>query len=440
MTFLGDVAAIARRGRPMAGRAGWGLMDQAFSSLTNFALGIIVARNVPIAEFGAFSLAIAAYFLAVNITRAFPMQPLAIRYSAVMPGTWRRGSAASLGFVLLVGVVTGLGFVAVGLLLGGTIGPAFIAIGLTMPGLLLQDGWRSAFFAAGKGSKAFQNDLIWACTLFPALGLLMATGQTSVFWLTLAWGGAATIAAVAGVAQTRIRPRPRMAGSWWREHRDLGPRYLTEAAVSTGAGQLAFYGVGLVAGLSSVGAFRAAQLMFGPLQVLSLGIGLIAVPEGVRVMNRSLGRLERGALAMSAGLAVVAVGWGLVLLLIPVSFGEWLMGSTWNAAAPLFVPLTVAYAGALALSGPVMTLRVVANARRSLRANLLTSAVTFILVVGGAWQGAALGAAWGFAVGYWLGAAAWWRQSLLAIRERRVELATSGRDTNPPADRDTLLP
>ena len=48
----------ARRARPVAGRAGWGLIDQAFSSLTNFALGILIARTVPIAEFGAFSLAV----------------------------------------------------------------------------------------------------------------------------------------------------------------------------------------------------------------------------------------------------------------------------------------------------------------------------------------------------------------------------------------------
>ncbi len=412
----------ARRVRPLAGRAGWGLIDQAFSSLTNFALGIIVARSVPLADFGAFSLAFAAYLLAVNITRAFPMQPLAIRYSAVTPDLWRRGSAAALGSVLLVGVVGGIAFIPVGLLLGGAIGAAFVALGLTLPGLLLQDGWRSAFFAAGQGSQAFRNDLVWASTLLPGLGLMVVIGETSIFWLTLAWGGAATVAAVIGIVQSGNRPRPLMALSWWREHRDLGPRYLTEAAVNSGAGQAATYGVGLVAGLSSVGALRAALLMFGPLQILSTGIGLIAVPEGVRAMNRSLVVLERAALAMSAGLVVVAIGWGAVLLVIPESFGRALMGSTWDAALPLFVPLAVSFAGLLAMTGPMMTLRAVANSRRSLRANLVTSAATLILIVAGASAGAALGAAWGAAVAAWLGTAAWWRQSIMAIRDRRGEL------------------
>ena len=332
----------------------------------------------------------------------------------------RRHSGQSCSWVCVVG----LGFIPLGLLLGGTMGPAFVAFGLTLPGLLLQDGWRSAFFAAGKGSKAFQNDLVWACTLFPGLGLLAAAGQTSIFWLTLVWGWSATIAAVIGVIQSGVRPRPLMATSWWREHRDLGPRYLTEAVVSTGASQAAWYGVGVVAGLSAVGAMRAALLMFGPLQILSTGIGLMVVPEGVRAMNRSLTELERAALALSAGLVVVAVGWCVFLLLIPESFGVWLLGSTWDAVVPLLVPLGLTFAGLLAMIGPMTVLRAVANSRRSLRANVVTSIATFAFIVAGAWLGSALGAAVGAALAAWVGTAAWWRQSLLAIRDRRRKAVT----------------
>lgn len=429
----------ARRARPIAGRAGWGLIDQVFSSLTNFALGFIVARNVPIAEFGAFSLAFAAYLLAVNMTRAFPMQPLAIRYSATAPDEWRRGSAAALGTVLLVGLlVGGLGFIPLGLLAGGTMGVAFVAFGLTLPGLLLQDGWRSAFFAAGQGSKAFQNDLVWACTLFPGLGFLAATGQTSILWLILVWGLSATIAAVIGVIQSGVRPRPLQARSWWHEHRDLGPRFLTEAVVSSGAGQAAWYGVGVVAGLSAVGAMRAALLLFGPLQILSTGIGLMVVPEGVRAMNRSLTDLERAALALSAALVILAVGWSIFLLLIPEAIGIELLGSTWDAVVPLLLPLGVTFAGLLAMIGPMTVLRAVANSRRSLRANVVTSIATLTFIVIGAWLGSALGASIGAALAAWVGTAAWWRQSLLAIRDRRQDdrlrdtISIAGMPESPP--------
>ena len=414
----------ARRARPVAGRAGWGLIDQAFSSLTNFALGIIVARTVPIAEFGAFSLAFAAYLLAVNLTRAFPMQPLAIRYSAATADAWRRGSAAALGSVLLVGLVGGLAFVPLGLLLGGTIGLAFVALGLTLPGLLLQDGWRSAFFAAGQGSKAFRNDLVWACTLFPWLGLIAATGQTSIFWLTVAWGGAATIAAVVGLIQTGIRPQPLMARSWWREHRDLGPRYLTEAVVSTGANQAAMYGVGIVAGLSAVGAVRAGLLLFGPLQILLAGISLMVVPEGVRALQHSVGRLGRGAVVLSVGLAAIALIWGIMLQLIPEPVGHVLLGDTWDAAKPLFGPLTLAYAGLMGGIGAAIVLRALANARRSLRANLFGSTANGVAILGAALAGS-LGATWGFAAAAGLGLLGWWRQAALAVNDAAEDDSTA---------------
>ena len=57
-------------------------------------------------------------------------------------------------------------------LLGGTARLAFLALGLTLPGLLLQDSWRYSFFALGRGSQAFLNDMIWAVTLLPALVVL----------------------------------------------------------------------------------------------------------------------------------------------------------------------------------------------------------------------------------------------------------------------------
>ena len=60
--------------------------------------------------------------------------------------------------------------------------------------------------------------------------------------------------------------------------------------------QLRFYGVGLVAGLAAVGTLRAGQLLFGPVQMVFLGSGLIAVPEGARALAVSLERLRRASL------------------------------------------------------------------------------------------------------------------------------------------------
>ena len=72
---------------------------------------------------------------------------------------------------------------------------------------MLQDSWRYSFFALGRGSQAFLNDIIWAVTLLPALLLLRVTGHASVFWFVSAWGAAATVAAAVGPLQARVMPR-----------------------------------------------------------------------------------------------------------------------------------------------------------------------------------------------------------------------------------------
>src|SRR5258706_8241603 len=90
--------------RPIVSRMGWSLADQALTSLTNFALGIVVARSVGPSDFGAFSLAFATYLAMLNASRAVATQPLLIRYVAVPAAVWRRGTQMATGTVLVLGL------------------------------------------------------------------------------------------------------------------------------------------------------------------------------------------------------------------------------------------------------------------------------------------------------------------------------------------------
>ena len=165
----------------------WGVADQAMSSLTNFLLSIYVARSLGAAQFGAFSLAYVTYGFTINASRGLSIEPLLIRFSATNPLTWRRATARCTGTALLVGLITGACALVAGPLVGGTTGRAFVALGLTLPGLMLQDSWRYAFFAIGRGQHAFLNDTIWAVLLLPSLTLLKMRGHPDVFWFVLAW-------------------------------------------------------------------------------------------------------------------------------------------------------------------------------------------------------------------------------------------------------------
>lgn len=415
-------------------RAGWGIADQAFSSLINFALGVLVARSVDLAAFGAFSLAIAAYLLAVSVLRAYPMDPLAIRYAAVRPEVFRHAASAATGTVVAAGVVLGVVVFVIGLVTTGPFSEALLALGITFPGLVLQDAWRSTFFASGRGRLALMNDIVWAAVEFPALALVITSGSRSIFLLVLAWGGSATVAALVGILRSSVMPRPWLAGAWWREHTDLGTRFIAEALARVVSGQIQLYGVGFVAGLGAVGALRAGQLLFGPMQVVAFGISMMAVPEGARALAVSLQRLQRVTLVISVGLAAAAVAWGVVVFVVPSEFGRLLLRSNWDAAHALVLPIFLGSVGTMVYYGAGIGVRSLAAAGRSLRATIVTSTLTLALGITGAAIGGASGSAWGLCVVAMAGTAIWWYEYRGAIRDRVLHgAATPGAASGPSA-------
>ncbi|MGH1555485.1 hypothetical protein ACRAWF_37645 [Streptomyces sp. L7] len=285
--------------RALVGRLSWGLADQAASSISNFAVGIYVARSLGVTAFGVFSLAWVTYGVVLNVSRGLATDPLVVRFSGVPQASWRGAVARSTGTAVCVGTALGVLCLAAGLGLGGRVGPAFAALGLMMPGLLLQDAWRFSFFAAGDGRKAFVNDIVWGIALIPAM--VVAAHVDTVAAFVLAWGASATVAAGYGCIQSGIRPRPAWARGWLREQRDLGYRYLVENVSLSGASQLRAYGLGVIVGVSAVGAVRGAELLLGPFLAVLMGLSPVTVPEAARVPRQAPQRLGRLPASTSAG-------------------------------------------------------------------------------------------------------------------------------------------
>ncbi len=410
-------AALGRRPNASLRRAGWAIADQAFSSLTNFALGVLVARTVDLAAFGAFSLAFAAYLVAVSVTRAYPMDPLAIRYAAAPREQFNHAASAATGTVVAVGFACGVALLVVSVAAGGHLSQSLLALGFTFPGLLLQDAWRSTFFAAGRGRDAFLNDLVWAIVEFPALAIIIASGGRSVFWPVLAWGGSATIAALVGIAQASTLPRPWLAIRWWHEHTDLGTRFIAEAVTRTASSQIQLYGVGLVAGLTAVGTLRAGQLLFGPVQVVTFGVSMMAVPEGARALAVSLGRLRRVTLIISVCLGAVAAAWGIVVLVFPDELGRLLLRAAWGPAHSLALPIFLSSTFTALYYGAGIGVRSLAAAGRSLRATTITSGLTLACGITGAALAGAEGSAWGLCAVAIAGTVTWWVEYRGALRD-----------------------
>jgi hypothetical protein len=429
---LAAISPAAMWARHLAGRLGWGMADQAMSSLTNFGVSIYVARTLGTVEFGAFSLAFATYLIVLAASRGLATDALAVRYSGVEPERWRRAVASASGTATSVGLIAGACCVVAGLGFGESTGAALLGLGLTLPGLLLQDSWRFAFFSAGKGRLAFVNDLTWALALVPAMAVVVVSGHSSVGWFMLAWGGSACFAAVVGAFQARLVPRPTQSVHWLRQHRDLAIRYLGESLSLSSASQIRLYGLAAIAGLAAAGSLRAAELLLGPLNTAIMGIALMAVPEAAVLLRRSLRRLQQFCLLLSCLGAGGALAWGMFLLLLPDAVGQQILHSTWYEASALLVPVTLAVAGFGFSIGAWAGVRALGAASRSLRAQVIGSVVYLTGAFGGTAIGGAAGAAWGSAAGTLIGAGVWWWELHQGVRDA----SSAEPDAAEPAERE----
>jgi O-antigen/teichoic acid export membrane protein len=264
---------------------------------------------------------------------------------------------------------------------------------------------------------------VWALVLVPALGIAVVTGHADVFWLTLAWGGAALVAAVVGAVQARLVPRPLATASWLRRHHGLAFRYLGENLTESGAYQLRTYGVSGVAGLAAVGSIRAAELLLGPVNVVVMGIANMAVPEVVRLLRRSTRHVRSFCLVVAGGQAGVALAFGLTLLLLPGRFGSQLLGPSWEPAQRLLLPVTLTAANTGLSVAAITGLRALGAASVSLRARLIAAGAAMTGGLVGATVSGASGAAWGVFAGTAIGAVTWWwhLHTQLGIQERSRE-------------------
>ena len=398
-------------------RFGWGLGDQALSSLTNFALGVLVATSVSTHDFGEFNLIFATYLLVLSVSRALATEPLVIRYTNTDEATWRDAARAASGTAFAISIVAGVVCIVGGLIAGGVGGGAFVVLGLMLPGLLVQDSWRFVFFSRARGAHAFLNDLAWAILLLGAAGSAHFLDRHNVALFVLCWGGAAGLAGIYGMYQLGLLPRPGRIMTWWHAHRGLSVRLAVQFMATSGIVQASVYAVALLASATALGSLRGASLLLGPSQVLVMGAGLVAVPEGARALRHSRHALRRLVLAVSLAIGVFASLWGVVAYNLPDSWGRSILGATWDSAHDLVVPVTITMVAAGIAAGATSGIRALGAASHSLRGGIVAAAMMATGSIWGAAINGAEGCAWGGAIAAWATVPVWWTQFHRALRE-----------------------
>lgn len=400
---------LAARRRPALRRGAWGVLDQVLSSLGNFALGLLVVRNVDIASFGVYSLLFVTYLLFLGTIRTLLSQPFTIRLPEHRD-TATPDQAAVLAGTLVVALAGSAAVVCFALITGGDSTRSLAAFAVVLPGLLMQDAYRLTFFALGRPRDAAVNDFVWTALMLLGAGTVVLMGFANVATLVLCWGGGASVAAVVGWMQCHVRPRLRGAWPYFRRNRDLGIPLTGDFWAQQGALQASTYGMGLIASVTVVGVFRGAAFLMGPLNLITNALAVVALPELARLRHTSLRAVTRTVTGLSALPALAAVLAGTIFVMVPDTWGTALMGPIWQRLDGVVVPFALARAAGGAAWGAIIGCRALEAATGMLRTRLIASPVSIILTLAGAAVAEARGAAIGMAVGETVGLVLWWLQ------------------------------
>jgi O-antigen/teichoic acid export membrane protein len=406
----------------VARRAGWNLVDQVISSGTNAALSILIARSVDESAFGSFAVTFTVYGFLVGTSRAISTSPLGVRFSDVPQHAFLGASSAAVGTAFGLGVVGGSICLAAGAAVGGATGQALLALGVILPALLTQDAWRFVFFAAGRPAAAALNDAVWAAAQIGTISALLIRGISTVAPLVLAWGAAAAAAAVLGLCQARIWPRPQRGRRWLRENRDLTGYLVAEFGTLQGCQQGALLVISVVASLEAIGALRGAQVLLGPVLVLQVAAFSFAVPELARKRGTLTERQwMRSALSVSAFVTVLGFGWGMLFLIAPDSVGRTLLGNSWIGTSAILLPMVLGQLGGNLAHGAAAALIAMDRAKVSLSLQMTFAPLTLLGGIGGVFVAGAEGAAWGLAAPFWILLPFWW----MKLRQQARQLTRS---------------
>jgi hypothetical protein len=387
--------------------AGWGMGDQALSSMSNFGVSLAAARASTTQEFGAFGIAFATYLIGIGIARALVSDVYLVKCSG--HGEHEEGGerypharetwGAALWLALLGAAACGVAAA----LCSGDLRAALAVVAVGLPVLVLQDVSRFVMIGQRDATGACATDGTWLAVF--AVGLVVAYTSMGHFPGATAclaiWVIGAACALVVSFLRLRVVPaldagRRFFATMWEASARYFGDWLATGASI-----QVSFYVVGAVMGLAVVGDLRAGVLLLGPLNILTTGAVMLIVPELARFRRRTGSPLYGPAAGLSGLLVVFTVFWLSLVALAPERVLEGVLGET-AADARSILPAVALFAVLnSAAQGPLVALRSTGSIRRGTKANAPAGPVYLIAPALLAW---AVGSAGGALLGWTIAA------------------------------------
>ena len=414
------------------------VVDQGASSLSNFALAVLVAHYSSAHTLGVFAILTSTYILSQGLVRSFTSDCLLTRPEA---GADTRGAFERSGYVasLTLACATSVCLLAASTAMGPTFALPFVIFALAFPLAALQDYARFVGIGRHDPAYAIRLDVAWLVMFLAAYVTLRAMGLVTFPWLFGAWIGTGAAVGLWTVRAHLPGAWRRSLAFWFRSERSIGWRFAGQFMLSSVSTYLIFYVLAFfVITVAEVGTIKLSQLAIGPIVVVITGAQSALVTIAARRFHS--GRAGALGFLLVTGLlmAGVVVAWTALVYLAPVGLLRRELGPAWPAARAL-VPFTGLTFVMAALSGAAIAgLR----ALRAARENLLVALAMLPLVVAGAIIGAEAAGARGCVIGSMLAAAvtalASWSVLVRTARNADPRPAPSAVAAHDPRSHPTL--
>jgi O-antigen/teichoic acid export membrane protein len=369
----------AGRAGVLLGRGAWGIADQALLSVTNFVTMVVLARSVSPADFGLFILLYSGLLIANSLQSALITQPHNVL------GATRKGqdyahytgaTAASQVYLVTGAGLLILAAAAMAQVAGGSMAPLLLAAAPALAAWQCQEFIRRVLYTEGRVPAALLNDAIsyggQAAAILALAHLHSLTAPRALYIMA----ATSALAAVVGVWQVGPKLRGRLDLAVLSENWAFG-KWLAGGELGYWLShQIYMFLAAAILGVVASGALKAAQLLFGPAQVLSFALVSVLPTWLARTLASSgSGALYSQVKAIALLTTLVQSGYCLLVVLVAAPLLRLLYGGDY-AAYTSVVALFAAYAVLFHLSLVAScAVRAIRRTRAFFVSNLLASLV-----------------------------------------------------------------
>jgi hypothetical protein len=294
------------------------MLDQAFSSATNFGLAGSALLLLPDQQFALFSIVQASYVLLLSVIRAMYLEPLLLRSRERIDAPADGGSTVMVGSVLMGLVLGGVMMAVASWWLDEPRLGLILLVGF--PLLALNEALRYEAMHRLAMTRALVIDASWALITFPAIVVIWLTDRDAIdlHLLVIVWIAGAAIPALILATRWAAAARTAEPVQSVRRQSHLVSSLLLDNVVAQSATSLMILAVSLFMSRTELARFAAPRTVLGVINFVFVGavaFGMAAsrsLPPGSPAARRfhrllSIG-LPAAALAV-AGVAVAAAPW-----------------------------------------------------------------------------------------------------------------------------------